>query len=82
MGEATARLFVREGARVVIGDLRREEDEAVDASIGPERCVVATDVDSSENALEQVKSNAAKLSDRRRRLLLGENASALYNLGV
>ncbi|MEP7216795.1 MAG: amidohydrolase family protein, partial [Anaerolineaceae bacterium] len=39
-------------------------------------------VDSSEDALDQVKANAAKLSDRRRRLLLGENASALYNLGV
>ncbi|MEP6872081.1 MAG: amidohydrolase family protein, partial [Anaerolineaceae bacterium] len=37
-------------------------------------------IDSSENALEQVKANAAKLSDRRRRRLLGENARALYNL--
>ena len=39
-------------------------------------------VDSSENALEQVLANAAKLSDRRRRLLLGENARALYGLNA
>ena len=49
MGEATARLFVSEGARVVIGDLQREKGEAVAASIGPECRFVATDVSSSED---------------------------------
>jgi predicted TIM-barrel fold metal-dependent hydrolase len=37
-------------------------------------------VDSSEDALTQVLGNAAKLSPHRRRLLLGENAKALYQL--
>ncbi|MEP7215127.1 MAG: SDR family oxidoreductase [Anaerolineaceae bacterium] len=49
MGEATARLFVSEGARVVIGDLQREKGEAVAASIGRECRFVATDVSSSED---------------------------------
>jgi len=49
MGEATAALFVREGARVVIGDLQRDKGEAVAASIGPECRFVATDVAASED---------------------------------
>lgn len=49
MGEATAKLFVREGARVVIGDLQREKGEAVAAGIGPECRFLATDVSASED---------------------------------
>jgi NAD(P)-dependent dehydrogenase (short-subunit alcohol dehydrogenase family) len=49
MGEATARLFVREGAYVVIGDVQRDKGEAVAASIGPECRFVAADVSSSED---------------------------------
>ncbi|MGE5596390.1 MAG: SDR family NAD(P)-dependent oxidoreductase [Hyphomicrobiales bacterium] len=49
MGEATARLFVREGARVVIGDLQREKGEAVAKSIGPECVFAPADVSSSED---------------------------------
>ncbi|MBI2767271.1 MAG: amidohydrolase [Chloroflexi bacterium] len=37
-------------------------------------------IDSSEHAVEQVTANAARLSPHRRRLLLGENARALYGL--
>ena len=46
MGEATAHLFVREGARVVIGDRQREKGEAVASSIGPDCQFVACDVSS------------------------------------
>lgn len=49
MGEATAKLFVREGARVIIGDLQREKGEAVARSIGPECRFVAADVSASED---------------------------------
>ncbi|MEX0781348.1 MAG: glucose 1-dehydrogenase [Dehalococcoidia bacterium] len=49
MGEATAKLFVREGARVVIGDLQRDKGEALAASIGPECKFVACDVSASED---------------------------------
>lgn len=49
MGEATAQLFVREGARVVIGDLQKEKGEAVVASIGPACRFVAADVSASED---------------------------------
>jgi NAD(P)-dependent dehydrogenase (short-subunit alcohol dehydrogenase family) len=54
MGEATAKLFVREGARVVIGDMQREKGEAVAASIGPECKFVSADVSSSEDVLGMV----------------------------
>lgn len=58
MGEATARLFVREGARVVIGDVQEEKGEAVAASIGPECAFVLTDVSSSEDVRGLVKAAA------------------------
>jgi NAD(P)-dependent dehydrogenase (short-subunit alcohol dehydrogenase family) len=54
MGEATARLFVREGARVVIGDLQREKGEAVARSIGDNCQFVACDVSSSEDVAGMV----------------------------
>ena len=49
MGEATARLFVREGARVIIGDRQQEKGEAVASSIGAECRFVACDVSNSED---------------------------------
>lgn len=49
MGEATARIFVREGARVVIGDVQQELGESVSASIGPECRFVKADASSSED---------------------------------
>jgi NAD(P)-dependent dehydrogenase (short-subunit alcohol dehydrogenase family) len=49
MGEATARIFVREGARVVIGDVQREKGEAVAASLGAACVFRPVDVSSSED---------------------------------
>ena len=37
-------------------------------------------VDSSADALDQIFASTASLSDKRRRLVLGENAKALYGL--
>ena len=56
MGESTAQLFVREGARVVIGDLQKEKGEAVAAGIGKECRFVATDVSSSEDVRGLVRA--------------------------
>ncbi|MEO8539925.1 MAG: SDR family NAD(P)-dependent oxidoreductase [bacterium] len=49
MGEATARLFIAEGARVVIADVQREQGEALAASLGADCRFVRTDVSSSED---------------------------------
>lgn len=49
MGEATAKLFVREGARIVIADVQRELGESLAASIGPECRFVRADVSNSED---------------------------------
>lgn len=56
MGEATAQLFVREGARVVIGDLQKGKGEAVAAAIGPACVFQAADVSSSEDVRALVKT--------------------------
>ncbi len=56
MGEASARLFVREGARVVIGDLQKEKGEAVATSIGPECRFVPADVSVSEDVRSLVRA--------------------------
>jgi predicted TIM-barrel fold metal-dependent hydrolase len=37
-------------------------------------------IDSSADALDQIFESTAKLSDARRRKILGENAKALYRL--
>jgi NAD(P)-dependent dehydrogenase (short-subunit alcohol dehydrogenase family) len=49
MGEATARLFVSEGARVVIGDVQREKGETLAASLGAVCAYANVDVGSSED---------------------------------
>jgi NAD(P)-dependent dehydrogenase (short-subunit alcohol dehydrogenase family) len=56
MGEATARLFVNEGARVVIGDIQRAKGEQVAASIGPNCTFLPVDVASSEDVRALVRS--------------------------
>jgi len=58
MGEATAKLFVQEGARVVIGDVQDDKGRAVASSIGPECVFVRTDVSSSEDVRALVKTAA------------------------
>ena len=49
MGEATAKLFVREGARVVICDMQEEKGQAVAAGLGKECVFVRADVSQSED---------------------------------
>jgi len=44
MGEAHARLFVQEGARVVLTDVQRERGESLAAELGPGACFMAHDV--------------------------------------
>ena len=56
MGEATARLFVSEGARVVIGDVQREKGEALAASLGAACAYANVDVTSSEDVRGLVKT--------------------------
>lgn len=56
MGEATAHVFVREGARVVIGDVQKDKGETVAASIGAECRFVATDVSNSEDVRAIVRA--------------------------
>lgn len=56
MGEATARLFVREGARVVIGDVQQEKGEAVASEIGAECRFVKVDVSNSEDVRSLVRA--------------------------
>lgn len=56
MGEATAQLFVGEGARVVIGDVQKEKGHAVAQAIGPECAFVLTDVSSSEDVRALVRT--------------------------
>ena len=56
MGEATARLFVREGAKVVIGDVQEEKGEAVAASLAGSCVYKAADVSSSEDVRALVRT--------------------------
>lgn len=56
MGEATARLFVEEGARVVIGDLQQEKGEAVAASLEGACIFKAADVSASEDVRALVRT--------------------------
>ena len=53
--------------------------------IGEDRFLWGSDyphIDSSADALDQIKATTARLSEQRRRLVLGENARALYGLAV
>jgi NAD(P)-dependent dehydrogenase (short-subunit alcohol dehydrogenase family) len=56
MGEATARLFVHEGARVVIGDVQREKGEAVAASLSGSCVYKEADVSASEDVRSLVRT--------------------------
>jgi NAD(P)-dependent dehydrogenase (short-subunit alcohol dehydrogenase family) len=60
MGEATARLFVREGARVVIGDVQEERARAVAESLGAACVAVRSDVTSSEDVAGLVRTAAER----------------------
>jgi NAD(P)-dependent dehydrogenase (short-subunit alcohol dehydrogenase family) len=56
MGEATARMFVREGARVVIGDVQREKGEAVAASLAASCVYKEADVSAAEDVRGLVRT--------------------------
>ena len=48
MGEATVRLFVEHGARVVIGDVLEEEGRTLEKELGDAACFLRMDVSSPE----------------------------------
>jgi NAD(P)-dependent dehydrogenase (short-subunit alcohol dehydrogenase family) len=56
MGEAAARLFVAEGARVVIGDLQAEKAQAVAASLAGACVALQTDVTRGEDVQGLVRT--------------------------
>lgn len=57
MGEATARLFTQEGARVVIGDLQDDKALALAASLGAASCVaIRADVTRGEDVQGLVRT--------------------------
>ena len=56
MGEATARLFVKEGARLVIGDVQQEKGEALARSLGAACAFARVDVSSSEDVRALVRT--------------------------
>jgi NAD(P)-dependent dehydrogenase (short-subunit alcohol dehydrogenase family) len=93
MGEAAARLFVAEGARVVIGDLQAEKAQAVVDSLGAACVAVRADVISAEDVqalvrtaidrfgkLDVMYNNAGggrRLTDAERARLTPDGAAAL-----
>ena len=56
MGAATARMFAREGAKVVIGDLLEREGNAVAESIGPDALFQKLDVTDEANWADVVET--------------------------
>ena len=60
MGEATARLFVDQGAAVVIGDLQEEMGQGVADSLGDHCTFVRTDVSSGEDVQAMVRTAVDK----------------------
>jgi NAD(P)-dependent dehydrogenase (short-subunit alcohol dehydrogenase family) len=56
MGEATARLFMQEGARLVIGDVQRDKVQTVAASLGADCVAVRADVTSGEDVQALVRT--------------------------
>jgi NAD(P)-dependent dehydrogenase (short-subunit alcohol dehydrogenase family) len=60
MGEAAARLFVAEGARVVLGDVQVDKLEAVAASLGDAAAAVRCDVTSSHDLRSLVATAAER----------------------
>ena len=60
MGEATSRLFVAEGARVVIGDVQDEKAAAVASALGDACVAVHADVTSAEDLHALVRAAAER----------------------
>lgn len=56
MGAATSRLFMEEGARIVIGDVQEEKAQAVASALGPGCVAVRCDVTSGEDMQALVRT--------------------------
>ena len=78
MGEASARLFVQEGARVVIGDVQDGRARAVAASLGAACVAVHTDVTSGEDVDEDISFAVFA----RREMPSGVDAEAVVRLAL
>ncbi len=59
-GEAAARLFVKEGAKVVLGDIQDEKGKAVAASLGDKAVFVHCDVTSESDIANMVDTAVSK----------------------
>jgi NAD(P)-dependent dehydrogenase (short-subunit alcohol dehydrogenase family) len=59
-GEAAARLFVKEGAKVVLGDIQDDKGKAVAASLGDKAVFVHCDVTSESDVANLVDTAVAK----------------------
>ena len=60
IGEAAARLFVREGAKVVVADRDGDLADAVAASLGPSAAAVRADVSSAKYVQAMVDAAMAR----------------------
>ena len=60
IGEATVRLFVEEGARVVIADMQRERGEALAADIGDAVTFVACEVRQEDQVKATIEAAVSK----------------------
>jgi 3-oxoacyl-[acyl-carrier protein] reductase len=77
IGEAYARRFAREGAKVVVADVNEEKGRAVAASIGGDAMFQRVDVSSEEDA----KGAAAAVAERFGRIdVLINNAAIFYGI--
>ncbi len=68
LGRFEARLFAKEGAKVVIGDIREEEGRQVEAQIaeaGGECPFIFLDVTKEANSAEAVDSTVARFGNIR-----------------
>ena len=84
MGEAATRLFVREGARVVIGDVQKDKAEALAAGLDGRAVARAVDVsraadvkalvDTARVAVRPARHHVQQRGDRRRRIADSRNA--------
>ena len=64
---------------------REQNIDSIMDLIGEEHFLWGSDyphVDSSADSLDQIKASVSRLSERRRNLILGENAHALYQLNL
>lgn len=74
--------YMKRNVWYVVEPREKNIDSMMDI-IGEEQFIWGSDyphIDSSADALDQIFESTAKLSDRRRRMILGENARKLYGL--